>query len=187
MENQKETKVVEYYPYIKKKYFFTMAELKFYKTLQEIMGDKYYIFPKVRISDLIEAKYSKTRYKWFNKIKSKHVDFLICDKDPITSKAIIELDDSSHSSISTKTRDQFVNEAFANAGIPTVHVRARSKYNKEDLIQQIKESYDTKYTINPKDNSLKNKKTDTIEPKLKLAILVGLLIFFFLLLKVFFT
>ena len=164
MENNNQENLVEinYQPYIKKNYFFSIAELKFYNVLKEVIDNNYFIFPKVRISDLIQSKYGKDKYSYFNKIKSKHVDFVICEKDPIKTKAVIELDDSSHNAPSRKERDKFVDEAFANAGIPIVHIKVKSEYDKEKLIEQIKKAYNTKYTIRPRETK------DNINPQLKI-------------------
>lgn len=191
MDNTQTEKIVEvnYQPYTKKKYFFSMAELKFYHILKDVIGEKYLIFPKVRISDLIQAKYTKNKYTWFNKIRSKHADFVICTKDPITPKVIIELDDNSHTSLSRKERDNFINEAFANAGIPTIHIKVKSEYNKEELIEQIKEAYNTKYSIR-KNNTQKeytfNNKIELIKIFM-VIILTGALFFAAVLLYAWFS
>ena len=146
-KNNTESIEVNYQPYTKKKYFFSLAEVKFYDLLKEILQDQYLLFAKVRICDLVQPEYRKNSYAEFNRIKSKHVDFLICDKDPITPKMVIELDDSSHDSLSRQERDDFVDEVFANAGLPIIHIRTRYEYNKEEIIKQIQDSYNTTYKI----------------------------------------
>lgn len=139
-------------PYKKKKYFFSVAELKFFEILKEIIGDNYYIFPKVRICDIVNSE-DKNNYSQFNKIKSKHVDFLICTKDPIASKIVVELDDSSHDRESRIKRDRFVDEVFASSGIPIVHIRAKSFYDKEILIKELQKAYKTKYVFIEKNSN----------------------------------
>jgi len=152
MQNNTNEKLVEvnYQPYEKKRYFFTVTELKFHELLKGIIGDNYYIFPKVRICDIIEPK-NKGKYADFNRIKSKHVDFLICTKDPITSKIIVELDDRSHNVPIRQERDGFVDEIFANSGIPIVHIKVQYEYNKEEVTKRILEAYKTKYIVKEKD------------------------------------
>jgi len=147
MENNEEKLVeVGYQPYEKRNYFFSVAELKFYELLKEIIGDNYYIFPKVRICDIIQGK-DKKSYTDFNRIKSKHVDFLICTKNPITSKIIVELDDKSHNHPSRQKRDDFVDEIFANSGIPIVHIKVNYGYSKDEVIKKLQEAYKTKYIV----------------------------------------
>jgi very-short-patch-repair endonuclease len=154
MENNTNEKLVEinYQPYAKKRYFFTVAELKFHELLKGIIGDNYYIFPKVRICDIIEPR-NKGKYADFNRIKSKHVDFLICTKDPITSKIIVELDDRSHNAPTRQERDSFVDEIFANSGIPIVHIKVQYEYNKEEVTSRILEAYKTKYVVKEKEKA----------------------------------
>ena len=144
---------IDYQPYIKRNYFFSLAEVKFYGLLKEILGDKHLLFPKVRISDLILAKYAKEKYSYFNKIKSKHVDFLICDKNPVKPKVIVGLDDNSHYRAARQKCDRFVNEALATAGMPIVHIKVKHEYNKEKIIKQIRRAYRTKYVIKQKEDN----------------------------------
>lgn len=152
MEDHANEKLVEvnYQPYNKKRYFFSVPELKFFEFLKEIIGSNYYIFPKVRICDIIEPK-NKGKYVDFNRIKSKHVDFLICTKDPITSKIIVELDDKSHDTLARQERDNFVDEIFANSEIPIVHIRTQYEYNKEEVTKKILEAYKTRYSVKKKE------------------------------------
>ena len=85
----------------KNKYILTKNELQFFYKLKPIT-DKYdlYIFPKIRLADIIDT----SDYNNFNKIKSKHIDFTICNKycSPIL---FIELDDTSHNRYKNKEND----------------------------------------------------------------------------------
>jgi very-short-patch-repair endonuclease len=143
-------------PYKKKSYFFSVAELKFFEVLKEILGNNYYIFPKVRICDIVDRK-DKKDYSQFNRIKSKHVDFLICTKNPITSKLVIELDDSSHNHQTRIDRDNFVDDVFASSGIPIAHIKVRNYYNKDLLIKELQRAYKTKYEFIGGNSSQSNK------------------------------
>lgn len=170
MENNNEKLVeINYQPYTKRKYLFSVPELKFFELLKEIIGDNYYIFPKVRICDIIEPK-NKSDYSNFNRIKSKHVDFLLCTKNPITSKIIIELDDSSHNAPRRQTRDRFVDEIFANSEIPIVHIKTQDAHSKESVTKQLQEAYRTKYVIKEKE------KTPNKAPGCGLALILILII-----------
>jgi len=139
---------INYQPYRKKEYFFSVAELKFYNLLRDITPEKYLLFAKVRICDLIQPQPGKEKYSYFNKIKSKHVDFVVCNQNPITVKTVIELDDSSHQRSSRQERDNFVDEAFLNAGVPIVHIPVQAYYDKNEIINQIKQACEEKYIIN---------------------------------------
>jgi hypothetical protein len=66
----------------------------------------YLVFAKVRLADLLYLpKGTQGRQAAFNRIQSKHVDFLLCSKDAVRPLLAIELDDSSHGEQSRITRD----------------------------------------------------------------------------------
>lgn len=161
-------------PYKKKRYFFSVAELKFFEVLKEVIGDNYYIFPKVRVCDIVNSE-DKNNYSQFNRIKSKHVDFLICTKDPIASKIIIELDDSSHNHKSRIKRDKFIDEVFASSEIPIIHVKVKSFYDKEILIRELQKAYKTKYVFTEKDSDPQDIKNCSL--MLVLVVLISSFIF----------
>lgn len=143
---------VSYQPYTKRNDFLSPSELKFYKFLKEILGNQYEVSTKVRIPDIIQAKFGDSEYSAFNRIKAKHVDFLICHKGTMESKMAVELDGSSHNILSRQKRDKFVDEAFANAGIPIAHIRVREEYNREEIIKQLRKVDRTKYVVKQKED-----------------------------------
>jgi hypothetical protein len=128
------------FPYLKKEYLLTKAEKDFYFVLSEILGNDYLIFSKVRMADLLylPSMSNSHYYHYQNKIQSKHVDFLICDKANIKPLLVIELDDSSHKKVDRILRDTLVDKIFENAKLPILHVKFSYGYNKENLLGQIK-------------------------------------------------
>lgn len=107
----------EKFPY-HKKYLLTKHEYAFYKNLRPIV-DRYnlQILAKVRLADLIEVDGGldrNTRFRYFNKIKSKHIDFVIADDMKVL--LLIELDDNSHNSEDRIARDKFVDKALEVSG-----------------------------------------------------------------------
>jgi len=93
----------------------------------------YIICPKVGLKDLFEVnKGTKDRQKYFWKISSKHIDFLICDAK-LRPLFAIELDDKSHSREEMKKKDQFKDILFESAGFPLYRVPTASAYTKEYL------------------------------------------------------
>ncbi|MBR0140931.1 MAG: DUF2726 domain-containing protein [Ruminococcus sp.] len=97
----------------------TDREYKFYKRLKPT-AEKYglQIFTKVRLADLVEPKPKEENPMWiqcFNKIKSKHIDFVLADEDT-NIIVLIELDDRSHQRPDRIERDIFVNAVLENTG-----------------------------------------------------------------------
>jgi len=128
------------WPYLKKDSLLTEAEKKFYFVLSEIIGDNYLIFSKVRMADLLylPKMNNSDYYHYQNKIQSKHVDFLLCDKENIKPLLVLELDDSSHLKIDRILRDTLVDKIFENAQIPILHIKNSTAYDKASLLNQIK-------------------------------------------------
>jgi len=128
------------FPYMKKECLLSEAERKFYFVLFEILGNNYLIFSKVRMADLfyLPKMNNSDFYHYQNKIQSKHVDFLICDKENIKPLLAIELDDSSHLKIDRISRDNLVDKIFENAKLPIFRIKVSASYNKENLLNQIR-------------------------------------------------
>lgn len=123
------------YQYKSKGSLLTKNEFNFFKELNKAIDEKsgFIIFSKVRLADIIEPKnHDSTWQAHFNKICSKHVDFVLCDTKTYTPKLIIELDDKSHDKADRQERDAFVDQSLGQAGIPIIHTR-----NSEGLKEKI--------------------------------------------------
>jgi hypothetical protein len=127
-------------PYKKKDYLLSAAERSFYEVLCSVMDNQLHVFPKVRLMDLVYLpKGTDNRRAHINRVISKHVDFVLCDRQNIAPLLVIELDDASHEREDRKERDAFLDKALAAASLPILHVPAKRTYvPKElaDLIQQ---------------------------------------------------
>ena len=116
---------IEKLPY-RRKFLLTKNEYWFYKSLKEIT-DKYdfAVLAKIRFADLVEvsAEADKKEYmKYFGKIKSKHIDFILCKKDNLYPELLIELNDSSHNKEDRIKRDDFVKKIAEKVGYKMVFV-----------------------------------------------------------------
>jgi hypothetical protein len=124
LKNKKAYKPQKEYLYQGKEYFFSKNELYFYRDLQKaIEGLNLVIFAKPRLADIIEPKKgAPNRSGSFTKIRSKHLDFVLCKLPNIKPVIVIELDDASHERPDRKQRDNFVNQALSQSKIPILHV-----------------------------------------------------------------
>ena len=67
-------------PFFRRKYLLTKAEKSFYNVLREVVAP-HAVLAKVRLADLVEAdERHLLRRSNFDHIKSKHIDFMICDR-----------------------------------------------------------------------------------------------------------
>jgi hypothetical protein len=135
---QKESKPL---PYQKKDYLLSIAERKFFDVLYPIAQEHgWYVFPKVRLEDffmLPGGMFKNERWSWRGRIKSRHVDFLLCDKTNIRPIAAVELDDASHNLASRIIRDDFYEELFKDAGLPLVRFKVKAFYNPQEVMDRI--------------------------------------------------
>jgi len=135
--------VEEELPYRAKRYLFSCSEHEFLRVLNEQIDTKrYMIFPKVRLADFIEVTARGKEYQgWWNKIRSKHVDFLIWDVQENKVALAIELDGKSHQSEKMQKRDEFVNEVYGRIGIKLKRVRVGNDFSR--VSSGIKDSLNT--------------------------------------------
>lgn len=113
---------VEASPYVKKPFVFDHAsELKLYRELLELFGDKYYIFAQVPYARLIEVKKGEEK-RHRNRFDKKIADFVLCDKERAVAQLVIELDGASHKKEKTKERDAFVDRMLDSIGLPILHL-----------------------------------------------------------------
>lgn len=106
-------------PYKAKQYLFSRSEHEFLRILHEqIDTNRYLVFPKVRLADFITVTARGKEYQgWWNKIRSKHVDFLIWDVQNNKIALAIEIDGKSHNSEKMQVRDEFIDKLYKRVGI----------------------------------------------------------------------
>ena len=140
-----------YKKYYKPKiYITTLNEMKFYNVLLEIAKElDYILFSQVSLYNIISMQdnldYS-THTKYFNKIASKSIDFVLVDKK-CRIKLCIELDDNSHKKKNRIERDNFINELFKELEIDLLRYPVYNIYYKDTLKRKIQESIKEHYYI----------------------------------------
>ena len=120
-------------PYRLRDDFLSSAEASFFQVLKSMVGDHLVICPKVSLAELFFVAHGESYQTYQNKIDRKRIDFLLCDPKNLKPLFAIELDDSSHEHSARKERDAFVDEVFAVAQLPLVHVPAQQTYNTHEL------------------------------------------------------
>lgn len=100
---------------MKNEYIMTYTENIFFNALYEYLKDQeYLLFTKVRLADIFTLKpwLWKNWFWTFNKIKSKHIDFVITDTKWKILKCI-ELDDYRHSKKNKSKSDKVKDDLFS--------------------------------------------------------------------------
>ena len=134
-------KPVDHILYLTNDSLLTGSEKKFYLVLIDLLPGAYLLFSKVRIPDIVHIPEWYKPYHWsvywWNRIKAKHVDFLICDKATFTPLLVIEVDDPCHETPKGKKRDRLVNFVFKKANLPILHLTDESLKDLRELKRSI--------------------------------------------------
>jgi hypothetical protein len=127
-------------PYEKRSSLLTQSELAFYRALNEAVDGQWSIHAMVRLADLIQVRPATPKFQsWQNRIHAKHVDFLLCDRGTLEAKLALELDDDTHQRPDRKLRDEFVNQALSDAGVPLLRIDVGGSYDAHLLRKSIDE------------------------------------------------
>lgn len=128
-------------PYQKKWYLLSPAERDFYDALRQGVGNRYLIFAKVRLLDLLWLPDKmENRPLYIGRVASKHVDFVLCHPQTVAPALVIELDDTSHQLPERQERDLFLNEVLRVAAIPLLRVPVKKTFSAPALRGQILET-----------------------------------------------
>lgn len=114
----------------------TPTEAAFYPVLDDIARRQgLLLFCKVRLSDVAKTAHAEnysTYMKFFGKVKSKHLDFVLCDAGFIPL-VVIELDDPSHENRPNRENDMLKDVVLESIDLPLIRVPVARHYNKKEL------------------------------------------------------
>jgi hypothetical protein len=122
--------------YQKNQFILSPAEQKFHQALSHGLSNQFMILMKVRVADVLQPETGITKNEWtsaFNRIKSKHFDFLLCSHNTCEIIAAIELDDRSHQRPDRRKRDKFLNLACESADFALIRVSSRQIYSPQEI------------------------------------------------------
>jgi hypothetical protein len=123
-------------PYQKEDALFTPAERVFLAVLETALGNQFRVLGKVRLADVIKVKPGLdggARQQAFNRIQSKHLDFVVCNPQDLSVQFVVELDDSSHQKAKRQARDEFLDQALAAADVPVFHFPVKRTYSAQEI------------------------------------------------------
>jgi hypothetical protein len=123
-------------PFFRRQYLLSVPEKRFYNVLREVVAP-HAVLAKVRLADLVEADERHIlRKSNFDHIKSKHIDFVVCDA-ALSPLIAVELDDSSHQRPDRVARDWDVNRILEIASLPLLRVPVRRTYDAKAIENEI--------------------------------------------------
>jgi very-short-patch-repair endonuclease len=133
-------KIKKEYYYARKQFFMSRAENSFYKGLVQAVGNEYAIFAQVHLPTIVDEKIQGQ--DWLaarTRIDRKSVDFVLCDKEYLHPKLVIELDDATHERPDRQERDRFVESVLVMAKLPILRIKYSENLNSIQLGERIKE------------------------------------------------
>jgi hypothetical protein len=113
----------------------TESEIRFYRVLQMAVP-KELVFPQVGMAAVVRPSYAAADSRFtpaFRAISQKRIDFVVCDRDSMEVRCLVELDDSTHDARRDEARDAIT----AIAGYRTVRVRAGRRYDIDRLRNRV--------------------------------------------------
>lgn len=129
------------YKYGKKKFFMTSPENNFYHGLVQVVGSEYVVFAQVHLSTIVEVSEQGARSRGArSSVDRRSVDFVLCDKEYLSPKLAIELDDSSHERSDRRERDSFVEDVLMQARLPLLRIKNNENLSIDELRQKIMEA-----------------------------------------------
>lgn len=135
------------YPYRKLEALFSPAERSFLGVLEEACGQDIKVFGKVRVADVVAPLAGldgSKRQSAFNKISSKHFDFLLCSGSDLSAACAIELHDRSHQRSDRQSRDEFLQGVCKAVSLPLLEFKAKRGYSVEEVRASIQEALSSK-------------------------------------------
>ncbi|MGN0630254.1 MAG: DUF2726 domain-containing protein [Ruminococcus sp.] len=125
----------------RKKYLLTKNEYSFFQKIKPVIKKhNLNILCKVRLADLIEPIPTVNKSEWyagFNRIKSKHIDFVLVTEN-MQVVMLIELEDNSHLKEDRIKRDNFVISALKQVDYKLICV-----YNNDESVRIVDSALST--------------------------------------------
>lgn len=104
------------------------TESDFFIKLDRAVSERYYVFPQVHLSALLDHKVKGQEWSYaFSHINGKSVDYVLCDRATLVPTYAIELDDFTHERRDRANRDAEVERIFKQAQLPLV------RFNNKDV------------------------------------------------------
>jgi Protein of unknown function (DUF2726) len=130
-------------PYRARGPLLSRGERAFFHALRAAVGGRFLIALKPRVADLLDCSAAAWAAGHGYRIARHHVDWVLCEFQSTLPVAAIELDDRSHDRPERKRRDQFLDAAFAAAGLPLIRFQAAARYQISMIRERVQSHLDS--------------------------------------------
>ena len=129
------------YSYLAKSSVMTRTESEFFLKLDQAVKERYYVFPQVHLSALLDHRVKGQEWKYaFSHINGKSVDYVLCSRATLQPTYAIELDDYTHGTADRRKRDIEVERIFEEADLPLIRFKNKD-VSENEIIQALASSY----------------------------------------------
>ena len=131
------------FPFRSKPQLFTPVEHTFLNLIEQAVGREFRIVCRVRLSDLLAVRSQagkKQAASAMARASSKHLDFVLCDREDMTPIMAIDLVHNDGKNKYKSQRDFFVSGALDAAGLPHARIKVKTGYS----LEEIRECIETK-------------------------------------------
>jgi hypothetical protein len=114
-------------------------ERKLFDILMNLYSDKYFIFPQVNLTTVLQVKEEvKDHDNLYREIANRSLDYVFFDRIGMSPILAIELNGESHWYTNRKNRDLEIEHILTNAGVKFLAIEKESNYDIGTLHDQIK-------------------------------------------------
>lgn len=125
------------YPFERQRTLMTEIEHGFFRVLQRELGNDTYVFPKVRLGDILTvSKKTERRQFYLNLIRSKNVDFVLCDLQNVMPVLVIQLGDVGGDR--DEPNGDLIDEFIKSAGMPLLRLPLSQSVGPSELKMMVR-------------------------------------------------
>ena len=105
-------------PYLKRGFILNARELAGFRLISEALDNRYVVFPKVRLADLLSMPAdAPRRQEYLDRVKDRRVDFVICSADNLEPLLVV-VASSTDGGRKKPGSDRFTLRVLEAAGLP---------------------------------------------------------------------
>ncbi len=123
----------------------SVEEHHFFDLLREAVKEVQYVFPKVALAQLAEAREGHEVH-WNNGLGTKCVDFAILDPHDLRIVGVVDFQDSEAKSSAALKEKERVDKIVETAGIPVLRIKAGETHTVDSLRRLVRETFPRRIT-----------------------------------------
>jgi hypothetical protein len=125
-------------PFARENALLAPDEQALYDALYHAVARDWRVFSKVRLADLVSPEDGARRaLPDFDRLAELHVDFVLCDRDSLTPRVVVELDRAGALDPAHVDPSPLVDAVLRSAGLPVVRVPAAPYYDPSTLARLV--------------------------------------------------